>query len=130
MAERRQAGVFNATGPARPMSMRQMLAGIADGVRAKPQLTWVPADWLEAHKVNGWSDLPVWVPGQGETAGFSRRSNRRAVAAGLSFRPLPTTAADTLAWFRTQPPERQAKLRAGLTAEREAALLKDWKGKA
>ena len=33
------------------------------------------------------------------------------------------TAAETLAWFRKQPAERQAKLRSGLTPEREAALL-------
>jgi 2'-hydroxyisoflavone reductase len=130
MAERRQSGVFNATGPARAMTVHQMLDGVGKGVKSSPPLTWVPAEWLEAHKVYGWSDLPVWVPGHGETAGFSRRSNRRAVAAGLSFRPLPATAADTLAWFRTQPAERQAKLRAGLAPEREAALLKDWKAKA
>jgi 2'-hydroxyisoflavone reductase len=45
------------------------------------------------------------------------------MAAGLSFRPLRVTAADNLAWFRTLPAERQAKLRAGLTPERETELL-------
>lgn len=127
MAEQGRTGVFNALGPARTLSVAEMLAGVAQGVHASPKLTWVPAPWLEAHQVNAWTDLPVWVPGQGETAGFSRRSNRRAVAAGLTFRPLPQTAADTLAWFRTQPAERQAKLKAGLTPEREAALLAAWK---
>jgi len=42
---------------------------------------------------------------------------------GLTYRPLPLTAADTLAWFRTLPSERQAKLRAGLTPGREAELV-------
>ena len=41
----------------------------------------------------------------------------------LTFRPLPVTAADTLAWFHTLPSEHQGKLRAGLTTEREAELL-------
>jgi hypothetical protein len=36
------------------------------------------------------------------------------------------TAADTLAWFREQSQERQAKLLAGLAPEREAALLAKW----
>jgi 2'-hydroxyisoflavone reductase len=67
--------------------------------------------------------MPVWLPGEGRTFGFHRRDNRRALAAGLTYRPLPQTAADTLAWFRTLPLERQAKLGAGLTPERETALL-------
>jgi 2'-hydroxyisoflavone reductase len=67
--------------------------------------------------------MPVWIPGQGETFGFHRRDIRRAIAAGLTYRPLPLTAHDTLAWFRTLPSERQSKVRAGLTPEREAELL-------
>jgi 2'-hydroxyisoflavone reductase len=76
--------------------------------------------------VSAWSDLPVWVPGEGESAGFARRSIARALGAGLTFRPLASTAADTLAWFRMQPAARQAKLRSGLSAEREAELLARW----
>ena len=124
MCERRQFGTFNATGPARTPTMKAMLDGVAQGVHAHPNLRWAPAAWLEAHKVSAWGDMPVWVPGFGETAGFHRRSIARALAAGLTFRPLPATAADTLAWFLAQPPERQAKLRAGLTPEREIELLK------
>jgi 2'-hydroxyisoflavone reductase len=57
-------------------------------------------------------------------AGFHRRSNARAIAAGLTFRPLATTAADTLTWWNAQTAERRSKLRAGLKPEREAELLK------
>jgi 2'-hydroxyisoflavone reductase len=126
-AEARHLGIYNATGPARPLTMRGMLAGIAKAVDANPTFTWVPASFLDAQKVSAWSDMPVWVPGSGDSAGFHRRSIRRALAAGLTYRPLATTAADTLAWFRTQPAARQAKLRAGLTAEREAEVLAKWK---
>ena len=65
----------------------------------------------------------MWIPGKGETLGFHRRDIRRAITAGLTYRPRPLTAADTLAWFLTLPAERQAKLRAGVTPEREAELL-------
>jgi 2'-hydroxyisoflavone reductase len=125
MCERGQFGTFNATGPARTLTTRAMLEGVAQGVRARPKLKWAPTKWLEIHNVHSWSDLPVWVPGQGETTGFARRDIRKALAAGLTFRPLPLTAADTLAWFLKQSPERQAKLRAGLTPEHEAELVKD-----
>ncbi len=129
MVEQRTFGVFNATGPAHELTIKAMLDGIGGAIGAKDTLDWVPTAWLDAHKVQAWSDLPVWVPGQGDTAGFSRTIIQRALAAGLTFRPLATTAVDTLAWFETQAPERQAKLRAGLTPEREAELLAAWKSK-
>jgi 2'-hydroxyisoflavone reductase len=123
MAEQRITGMFNASGPAEPITARQMLRGIAEGVGADPKLVWAPAGFLKANNVSAWADMPVWMPGQGRTFGFHRRDIRRAIEAGLTYRPLSLTAADTLAWFRTLPSERQAKPRAGLTPEREAALL-------
>ncbi|HXV00377.1 MAG TPA: NAD-dependent epimerase/dehydratase family protein [Caulobacteraceae bacterium] len=129
LAERRTAGVFNALGPARPLTMAQMLDGIDRGVSAHPHLAWVPASFLDAEKIEAWSDMPVWVPAAGDSLGFHRRGNRAAVAAGLTFRPVSLTAAETLAWFKTLPAERQAKLRAGLTPEREAAVLARWRAR-
>jgi 2'-hydroxyisoflavone reductase len=127
MAESETPGTFNGTGPARPLAMKAFLKDVASGVHADPKLNWVSTKFLEDHKVQAWSDQPVWVPGQGETAGFHHRSIARALKAGLTYRPLPVTAADTLAWFKKQPAERQSKLRSGLTPEREAALLAEWK---
>ncbi|HWA62027.1 MAG TPA: NAD-dependent epimerase/dehydratase family protein [Caulobacteraceae bacterium] len=127
LCETRTAGVFNALGPGHTLTMRALLDGVGQGVGSRPPLTWVPASFLDAETVQAWTDLPVWVPGQGETAGFHRRSIARALGAGLTFRPIPTTAADTLAWWRQLPPERQAKPRNGLSPDREAAVLAKWK---
>jgi len=128
MAETRTTGTFNGTGPAKPKTMRQFLGEVAAGVHAQPKLTWVSTKFLEAEDVSPWGDLPVWVPGRGDSAGFARRDIGRALKAGLTYRPLSVTAADTLAWYRQQPAERQsAKMRAGLTGEREAALLAKWR---
>jgi 2'-hydroxyisoflavone reductase len=123
VVERRTTGVFNASGPASQITMREMLAGIAQGIRVDPKLVWAPEEFLKANGVSAWRDMPVWISGQGRTFGFHRRDFRRATAEGLTYRPLPLTAADTLAWFHTLPTERQGKLRAGLTPEREADLL-------
>ena len=127
MAETRTLGVFNATGPEHPQTMRGMLDGIGSALQSQARITWVATAFLAAQQVSPWSDLPVWVPGQGDTAGFARREIGKALSAGLTFRPLATTAADTLAWFKQQPPDRQANLKAGLTPSREAALLAAWK---
>lgn len=129
LCEKRTFGTFHATGPAQALTMARMLDGIGSAVRSDAKLTWVPADFLEANKVYAWSDMPVWVPGSGDTAGFARLDNSKAIGAGLTFRPLPTTASDTLAWFRTQPAERQATLRAGISAAREAEILAAWRAR-
>jgi 2'-hydroxyisoflavone reductase len=126
MAEQRTLGVFNATGPSEELCLAAMLNGISEVAKADVRLTQIGTDFLASQKVAPWTDLPVWVPGQGDTAGFARVSIARAVAAGLTFRPLATTVADTLAWFGSQSEDRRSKLRAGLSAEREAELLKAW----
>ena len=129
MAEARTLGTFNATGPEHPLLMKGMLAGIAAAIHADAKPIWVPTDFLESEKVEAWSDMPVWIPARGDTAGFAKRSIGKALGAGLTFRPLNTTAADTLAWFKQQPAERQAKLKSGLTSAREAEILAKWKSK-
>jgi 2'-hydroxyisoflavone reductase len=123
VAEQRVIGVFNASGPVPPITMHQMLAATAEGIHVDPRLVWAPAPFLKANGVSAWADMPVWIPSQGETFGFHRRDIRRAIAQGLSYRPLPLTVADTLAWYHTFPSGRRSKLRAGLTPEREAELL-------
>jgi 2'-hydroxyisoflavone reductase len=129
MAEARTLGTFNATGPEHPLLMKGMLAGIAAAIHADAKPIWVSTDFLESEKVEAWSDMPVWIPARGDTAGFAKRSIGKALGAGLTFRPLNTTAADTLAWFKQQPAERQAKLKSGLTSAREAEVLAKWKSK-
>ena len=89
----------------------------------------MPVDFLEQEKVSPWGDMPVWIPGTGDTAGFEPAENARAIAAGLTFRPLGDTAKDTLAWWKSLPAERQAKLRAGIAPDREARVLAAWKAK-
>ena len=102
-----------------------MLEGIKNANNSKANFTWVNADFLEEQKVAPWSDMPVWVPPSGEEGGMGRINIQRSVGKGLTFRPLELTARDTLAWFKSQPPERQ-KLKAGITAEREAEVLAAW----
>ena len=136
-------GVFNADAAPGALTMGKLLracqaAGTAANdiqcIRAPcPQppeasstVTWVPADFLEAQKVSAWQDMPAWIPPTGEYAGFGRRSTARAQAAGLEYRPLQATVNDTLQWWLALPEERRAKPKAGITAAREAEVLKAW----
>jgi 2'-hydroxyisoflavone reductase len=127
MAEQRVFGSYNAMGPDYRMSMAAMLYGIRAVTGKAASIHWVPADFLAERQVRPWADMPTWVPAQGDSVGFSTRSNARALAQGLTFRPLADTVQATLDWFRSQPAERQAQVRAGISAEREAEVLAAWK---
>lgn len=123
MAEQGTGGVFNATGPAQPLRFGEMLDGVKTTLRADARFTWVPAPFLEKQGVKPWLDLPAWVPPGGEAAGMMEANITRALAAGLTFRPLADTVQAAMAWFASR--NRQPK--AGLGAEREAQVLAAWK---
>ena len=131
LAEDGTTGVFNATGPRSPLSIAEMLHGIRASQPGDNEIrfVWAPAEFLQEQNVAPWGHMPVWLPPTGETAGAGLLSIERAVRAGLTFRPLATTAADTLAWFRALPAERQAQLRAGIAAEREAEVVAALRGR-
>jgi 2'-hydroxyisoflavone reductase len=123
MVENRETGIYNATGPAKPLGMGGMLDSIRGALKSNATFSWVPADFLKEQKVEAWSDMPVWA---GDELGLARTNINRALAKGLTFRPLADTTRDTLEWFKSLPQDRQSKLRAGLTPERESQVLVAW----
>jgi 2'-hydroxyisoflavone reductase len=127
--EQRVYGVFNAAGPASRFTVRQMLEGTRSALAASANFTYVSSSFLAAQNVMPWSDLPVWVPPDGEMAGMTQRSIAKALAAGLTFRPFAETVKETMAFYQQQSEARKAQLRAGLAADREAALLAAWKAR-
>jgi 2'-hydroxyisoflavone reductase len=112
-AERRLAGIYNGTGPAEPLTLGETLARIAP----EADLVWVGDQTLLDAGVGPWMELPLWLPGD-EYAGLMRADVSRAIAAGLTFRPLEETARDTLAWSREAGEQRPT-----LSREKEAELL-------
>jgi len=133
VAENRTLGVFNATGPVKPLTMSEMLYGIKSVTTSGAQFTLVPAEFLAEQKIRPWSNMPVWVPDRPENVAFSRRKIDKALAAGLTFRPLAVTAKETLDWNKTRPADELQALAegkiAGISAQREADVLAAWKAK-
>ncbi|MEJ2258463.1 MAG: NAD-dependent epimerase/dehydratase family protein [Woeseiaceae bacterium] len=123
LAENSQSGVYNGVGLATPLSMAEMLYGIRAVTTRATEFTWVPAPFLREQGVQPYSDMPIWTPGDPLAA----VDNSHAVASGLTYRPLAVTAADTLAWHRTRPVEKQAELRTGIKPEREKSVLQAYR---
>ncbi|HSN78100.1 MAG TPA: SDR family oxidoreductase [Anaerolineae bacterium] len=129
MVEARRIGVFNATGPEHELLMGDMLAACRLAIGSDARFIWVDEAFLLANGVTPWSELPLWLP-EADNAVMAADC-RRALAAGLAFRPLTETVQDTLAWLRAGRASadgdlRQIQLRAGMTLAREGELLSAW----
>jgi len=59
MAEAREFGTFNTTGPDKPLTTGEMLYGIKAVTTAGAQFTWVPWEFLKAQGIRPWSQMPV-----------------------------------------------------------------------
>ena len=95
-------------------------------VSEKPcELVWTDDAFLNEHEVGPWMELPLWIPEDAEIAnGFFDFLADRAIANGLTFRPLEETVQATMDWSLSRPDDHE--WRGGLKADREQNLLKEW----
>lgn len=126
VAEAGITGVFNASGP-RPekTTLGEIFEASQRISGSDATVTWVSEEFLLANEVAPWGQMPLWVGDSPEYAGFSYFDTSAAMAHGLTFRPLEQTVRATLDWAATRPADHQ--WRAGITREREAELLANWR---
>lgn len=111
MIEKSATGIYNTVGPAALTSFGQMVNVARDTASASPMLTWVPSSWLAAQKDRElWLKLLFWSFESEGFAAIMRMSIERALANGLTTRPMSVTLVDTFEWYKKQPVERQAEL--------------------
>lgn len=127
--EQGNTGIYNALGPDRRVTMKEVLDTCNATGGNKATLTWVPWDFLKKHDVAPWMEMPMWIPLE-EMKRFGTLSNARAIKAGLTFRPLAETAKDTLAWVDTVPEDkREAARSSGIKRDKELEILAAWKAR-
>jgi 2'-hydroxyisoflavone reductase len=114
-------GTYNVTAPPRAIALGHLFEVCADVSRVASDVRYASAAFLAAHDVAPWSDMPLWVPDSLGMPGLLHVDVRRALVAGLRYRPLRETVRDTLVWAKTKAPTRDS--RAGLSEERERNLL-------
>lgn len=147
--EKKTTGIYNATGPAGGMPWKAALDACVVAGNAGTKLEWVPTEFLGANGVGPGGDCPIWIPPVGEYAGFHQRNIDKAIAAGLTFRPVLETCKALVEWWpkevdrRTrvgkqmvddaikagkEPPQlpHPEKLRAGMDRAKEEEVLAKW----
>jgi len=120
LAEEHRTGVLNATGPAGRLTMGEVLEECRRASGSDARFTWIPDDFLLEAGVAPWMEVPLWIP-EAEAGGMLQADLGRPLRAGLTFRPLAETVADTLAWDRGR--DQAQPMGAGLDPGREADIL-------
>ena len=129
--EQRTTGTFNLAGPRSRMGMQAFVHGAHAAVSSSVDWVWI--DDNEFLLEHGVSYIVPWIMPVGNDWGSARIDNSRAIEAGLTFRPLAATTADTLAWWQSGaiPPERRARIETHPESlfNREAGIIAAWRAK-
>lgn len=119
-------GAFNTVSRAGHTTIGKLLEHCVAVTGSAAELAWLGPEEIAAAEVEGWTDLPIWVPPTGDLAGMHDCDVSAAHAAGLRCRPMEETVADTWAWLQREgtptPPTNRAG-EVGLSAEQEQRLL-------
>src|SRR5678816_311735 len=92
--EKDVVGVHNVTGFHGRVSMAEMLGACKCATASPVNLVWVSEEFLAANKVKAYTEMPVWIPREGRSV----VDCKKAIAAGMKFRPIADTVRDTLQW--------------------------------
>ncbi|MEM6398124.1 MAG: NAD-dependent epimerase/dehydratase family protein [Bacteroidota bacterium] len=128
LGENKAAGIYNGSGPGFEMTTNAFVHGVHASYNSP--VNYIQIDDVDFLKENEIIGIQPWVIQLPEYAGMSKSDNSKAIAAGLSFRPLSETVMDTKAWWYSEavPQKRRDNI---LTGERslmvrEEEILEKW----
>ena len=125
MIQRKRTGVYNAGGMPKTLTMRNVLDESKSVSQSDASFIWVDEEFLLQENVKAWGEMPLWLPEDAapHLKGFMFINCEKALAAGLAFRLLRDTVADTLVWHRTNQTN---ELKAGINRDKEREVLRKW----
>ncbi len=114
-------GIFNTTGPESNLTLHDFIHRTHKALDSKTTLIEADQSWLEDQGVHPWTDIPTWLPQAKQF--MSKISSTKALAAGLTNRPLEETMQTIAQWdiSRGSP-----KLQAGMKPDQIATLAKKY----
>jgi 2'-hydroxyisoflavone reductase len=123
-------GRFLVTGPPGNTTFGRWLADCVAVTGSDAELVWVPDEVLADHGVEKWTELPLWLPADAETAATWQASVDRALAAGLTCRPVADTVRDTWSWMVAEGVDTLPSYRdmpdLGMDSAKEKEILAAW----
>lgn len=113
LIEENNTGTFNAAGPKKAQ-------GIKSFIKEAAKAFDVSHEFIQVHDYEFLKDQKVyylvpWIMPETENYGSAMVNNKKALANGLTFRPLKETVADMHAWWQSD----------AITSERREKVLKD-----
>ena len=120
------SGAYAATGPKGQTTIGEVFATIRALSGSDAEFTWIPDDFLLAHDVGPWEELPLWSPVS--ESPYWDVDPSGAMRNGLVCRPIGDTLADTWAWVSGLDalPVRADRPRTGLAPDKERRILDAW----
>ena len=120
-----RSGAVDVTSPSGHTTTKGLLEACGTATGGDAELVWISEQELSDAGVEPWTQLPCWVPEQGEYAGFLEGDASLAARTGLVCRPIEHTVADTWAWVQREgmPPQRRDRAVHGLPEDVERSLL-------
>lgn len=127
LIEQQRGGTWNVTGPARRIGFGDFIDTAHRTLNPSASLTWVDDyAFLEANRI---TYAVPWLIPAGENAYHMQIDNRKALAAGLTLRPMADTLRDTLADWPNRlsllPPGEAPNFR-WITPQKEREILARW----
>ncbi|MFG3511117.1 NAD-dependent epimerase/dehydratase family protein [Streptomyces bobili] len=126
-AEQGLSGPFNLISPQGHATMGELLEACVRVTGGPAELRWTAPEIVLAAGIEPWTQLPVWVPpGSDLHDALHSADVSRAVATGLTCRPVGETVADTWRWLQEiggEAPLRPDRPQKGLDPEVEAKVL-------
>ncbi len=131
LLENRQAGTYNAAGPASELGMHPFVFGVHAAVSSAVSWINIPDyDFLFEHGVE--YSVP-WIPPVGDNLGSARTNIEHSVSNGLTFRPLAVTVHDILEWWHSEAVTQERRDRLIRDPEslmaREPGVIEGWEGR-
>ena len=119
------SGTYNMVNPAGSYTIGNLHDDSQAVTATEVDAIWMDEDFLTEQDLLGGRDLPVWHGAAEELP----VSGEKVLAAGFHHRPERETARDLMTWWDTQPEERRATLKSGITMEKEAEVIAAWKAR-
>ena len=133
VAQAGRSGPIDVVSPPGHATLGDVLSECVAVTGSDAELVWVDPAFLKEQDVAPWTELPIWLPEDEEVYALHTSEVTRALAWGLSNRPVRETVADCWAWVAqidsdgTAPPPRPD---IGLDPARETELLARWDARA